>query len=69
MGVQVLRGVLEGCDLLIGMDIINLGDFAITNKDGVTMLSFIMPSLNHIDFVKLLEETAAKRNDQQARSP
>lgn len=64
-GVQVLRGILEGCDLLIGMDIINLGDFAITNKDGVTMLSFIMPSINHIDFAKVLEKAAATRNDQQ----
>ena len=50
VGVQVSQGDLKSCDLLIGMDIINLGDFAITNKDGVTMLSFIMPSINHIDF-------------------
>ena len=64
-GVQVLQGTLEGCDLLIGMDIINLGDFAITNKDGVTMLSFNMPSMNHINFATLLEETAATRKDQQ----
>ena len=65
VGVQVVQGVLEGCDLLIGMDIINLGDFAITNKDGKTVLSFIMPSLNHIDFVKVLQDTAEQRNEQQ----
>ena len=57
VGVEALEGVLEGCGVLIGMDIINLGDFAVTNQDGVTMLSFQMPSVNHIDFVKILEES------------
>lgn len=57
VGVEVLDGILKGCDLLIGMDIINMGDFAVTNRDGVTMLSFQMPSVRHIDFVKILEES------------
>ncbi len=51
-GVEVTEGNLTGCDVLIGMDIINLGDFALTNLDDVTVLSFQMPSANHIDFVK-----------------
>lgn len=41
-----------GTDALIGMDIITLGDFAITNKDGRTVMSFRFPSLAEIDFVK-----------------
>ena len=57
VGVRVTQGVLKGCDVLIGMDIINLGDFAVTNRNGVTMLSFQMPSVNHIDFVNIVEET------------
>ena len=61
VGVEVLEGILKGCDVLIGMDIINMGDFALTNPDGVTMLSFQMPSVSHIDFVKILEER--NRND------
>jgi hypothetical protein len=32
-------------DLLIGMDIIALGDFCISNSDGKTLFSFIVPSL------------------------
>ena len=40
VGVEVLEGILKDCDVLIGMDIINLGDLAVTNRDGVTMLSF-----------------------------
>jgi len=37
-------------DLLIGMDIITLGDFAITNAGGRTVISFRIPSLVNIDF-------------------
>ena len=39
-------------DVLIGMDVINQGDFAITNKDGKTICSFRIPSMEHIDFTK-----------------
>ncbi len=38
-------------DVLIGMDIIGLGDFAVTNKDGKTVFSFRLPSIECIDFV------------------
>lgn len=37
-------------DVLIGMDIITLGDFAITNAGGRTVISFRIPSLVHVDF-------------------
>lgn len=39
-------------DVLIGMDIICAGDFAITNKDGKTVFSFRVPSEVSLDFVK-----------------
>ncbi len=38
--------------LLIGMDIIGQGDFAVTNKDGKTCFSFRCPSTERIDFVQ-----------------
>ncbi len=41
-----------GIDLLIGMDVIYLGDFAISNYHGKTCFSFRIPSQNHIDFKK-----------------
>jgi len=41
-----------GCDLLIGMDVICAGDFAITNKEGKTVCTFRHPSHECIDFVK-----------------
>lgn len=41
-----------GCDALIGMDVITLGDFSITNHNGVTCMSFRVPSGHEIDYVK-----------------
>lgn len=38
------------CDVLLGMDIITMGDFVITNLGGQTMMSFRMPSIERIDF-------------------
>ena len=38
-------------EAIIGMDIITLGDFAITNVGGATVMSFRTPSLETIDFV------------------
>ena len=37
---------------LIGMNVINKGDFAISNFQGNTVMSFRVPSMQRIDFVK-----------------
>jgi hypothetical protein len=42
---------LEGADVLIGMDVITLGDFAVTNENGTTTFSFRIPSLHTVDYV------------------
>ena len=44
---------LGGPDLLIGMDIIATGDFAVTNPHGHTQFSFRIPSKASLDFVKV----------------
>lgn len=49
--VSVFALDLYECDLLIGMDIIQLGDLSITNHMGHTQFSFRIPSMKHIDFV------------------
>lgn len=50
-GVAVSKGTLpHGSDVLIGMDIIGVGDFAVTNKDGITVFTFRMPSVELLDF-------------------
>lgn len=50
--VQALEGTPSGYDMLIGMDVITLGDFAVTNFNGRTMFSFRIPSMGEIDFTK-----------------
>lgn len=57
-GVTV-KNVLVSCanlgddiDILIGMDIIRHGDFAITNTDNKTTFSFRTPSVQEIDYVE-----------------
>ena len=49
--LRVARVELRNADVLIGMDIINLGDFAVTNRGSRTKFSFRMPSQADIDFV------------------
>ena len=40
-------------DIVIGMDIIRMGDFAVCNKENKTSFSFILPPLpDRIDFLK-----------------
>ena len=50
-GIRVAKVVLSGADVLIGMDIIGRGDFAVTNRGGRTKFSFRIPSQADIDFV------------------
>lgn len=58
-GVRVTEGVLTGnFEVLIGMDIITLGDFAISNYNGKTNFTFRVPSKKNIDFVA--EENKSK---------
>jgi len=52
VAVQVLEGIPSSCDMLIGMDVISLGDFAVTNFNGKTAFSFRTPSMTEIDFTK-----------------
>ena len=52
LDIHVTEGTLSGADFLIGMDVITLGDFAISNVDGKTTFSFRIPSCERVDFVK-----------------
>ena len=53
-GVQVCDSSIgdQGIDLLVGMDIIAKGDFAVSNYRGKTRFTFRLPSFNVIDFVQ-----------------
>ena len=52
IAISATLAELKGCDVLIGMDVINHGDLAITNKNVNTVFTFRMPSKTCIDFVK-----------------
>jgi len=43
---------IADCDVVIGMDIISQGDFAVSNYGGKTQFTFRTPSAGHIDFRK-----------------
>ena len=42
-------------DFLVGMDIIANGDFSVTNAEGKTVMSYRIPSIEEIDYVKEAE--------------
>lgn len=56
IAVKVSENMLHGADVLLGMDIIAHGDFAITNYDGKTWWTFRVPSNEPIDFVEEIRE-------------
>lgn len=43
--------------LIIGMDIITLGDLSISNTGGCTVMSFRIPSIERVDFVQSLNKS------------
>lgn len=57
IGVPVSEGGTPGCDVLLGMDVVTMGDFAITHyQNGFTCMSFVIPSSQTIDFVSQINE-------------
>ena len=56
--IHVIEAELDNqnIDMLIGMDIIGLGDFAVTNVNGITKFTFRLPSVEEIDFVKQIQD-------------
>jgi hypothetical protein len=58
--VPVSEGGIAGGDVLIGMDIIVMGDFAITNCEGRSFWTFRMPAVEEIDFVREIQEHNTK---------
>ncbi len=60
-GVRVTEGQLNGFGMLLGMDIINLGDFTITHRDRKTVFSFQIPSTHEYDFVKQIQQGVGQK--------
>ena len=62
-GVEVSNPEIDGADfdVLIGMDILNLGDFAISNFEGKTTFTFRIPSIKRTDYVDEIEKLKIKQ--------
>lgn len=54
---------VPNCDVLLGMDIATLGDFVLTNRNGESVFSFQMPSVNYVDFTIENDITAVAEGD------
>jgi predicted aspartyl protease len=50
--ILITEATPSNCDVLIGMDIILLGDFAVTHFEGKTVFTFRVPSMQRIDFTR-----------------
>ncbi len=54
-GLTAVQGTIRGADVLIGMDVITIGDFAITNLNGKTKMTFCLPSCHDVDYCKEIQ--------------
>lgn len=67
--VMVTAGILgKNTDFLIGMDIITLGDFSITNVNGKTTFSFRYPSCERINYVEEAKRLQKKELEKQLKN-
>lgn len=61
----------HGSHVLIGMDVVGQGDFAVTNEGGQTWFSYRIPAQAHIDYVavhnKKLHEQKFKHGNKKKR--
>ncbi len=68
VGLKVIEAVLSGnTEMLIGMDIISMGDFAFTNFNGEACFTFRIPSVKQIDYCE--EDKADKKPSFLKRKP
>lgn len=71
INIAASEGKLHDFDMLIGMDVIALGDFALTHKNDHTVFSFQIPATHEYDFVKQIkheEEGKAHKKKKNKRN-
>lgn len=57
--LKVSEGLLNGTDVLIGMDVISQGDFCLTTHGNSTNFTFQIPSSHDIDYVSEINKINA----------
>lgn len=68
VNTRATLATVEGFDVLIGMDVISLGDFSVTNLNGKTTLSFRIPSCEVVDYVQQANKQRALNAKKRPRS-
>lgn len=66
--LRVTEGEFDDIDVLIGMDIMMQGDFAVSNYAGRTSFSFRLPSIGEIDFVENSYRLPYKKQNEPSRN-
>lgn len=64
-GLRVTDADIRGCDVLVGMDIIGSGDFAVTHRHGNTVMTFQVPSTHATDYVHEIDVENGKKGFRQ----
>lgn len=59
---------LSNADMLIGMDVINCGDFSISNYNGKSVATFRIPSISDTDYVKALKNQISVKVNKVGRN-
>lgn len=67
--VRVTEGVIHNADVLIGMDIIRSGDFAVSNYQNRTIFSFRVPSVEDTDYQKEVGDFSRQNRSHSANQP
>jgi hypothetical protein len=62
--VTEVKNLIGNFKVLIGMDVIGMGDFAVTSQQGATVMSYQVPQQRVIDFVPSANHRNTKPNDQ-----
>ena len=65
--VTKAKSLFGDSEILIGMNVINKGDFVVSNKGGVTWFTFRIPSIARIDFVDEFNKAVTKTSSSQKK--
>lgn len=63
------EGVEGKFDVIIGMSVITLGDFALSQPHGETIFSFRIPSIEAIDFVEQAQQQEIRELKSESETP
>ena len=61
--IRVAEARLDGIDMLVGMDVITLGDFVVTRHESRVRMTFRVPSMGNFDFIEEFDKQVARSGE------